>query len=195
MAKSQEEKQAQARLSYLTDAGHLLATSAPGISSFLMTRRQALTAHLGLAMSEVENQAVCGACGNIMVPGCTGQLKFEADTFFKRKRQKPKLNPQGKKPRIERPGPFKVITCGKCDRATKIQLPPPPAVGRRKVDIPQASALMANQDPRPTKSSSNAASRKRAKARKAGLQGLLASSKVTSSNSKPALTLSSFMKK
>jgi hypothetical protein len=159
-----------------------------------MARRLALATRLGLSTIGAEKQAVCGACGNIMVPGCSGKLKFEADKAFKRKIRKRNQNPRGKKPLVERAGPSKVITCGRCDRVTKIQLSAPPAIERQKIELPQASSIKRSPEPTP-KNTSNAASKRRAKARKAGLQGLLASSKAAASNSRPALTLSSFMKK
>jgi RNAse P Rpr2/Rpp21/SNM1 subunit family protein len=193
MAGSQDEIQAaQARLNYLTDAGHMLAISAPQVSSFLMTRRQALTARLGFSMSELEKQVVCGACGNVVIPGCSGKLNFEADKVFKRRRRGRNLDSQGKKPPVERSGPVKVISCERCCSTTRTRLPPPSAIERRKVEPLHAPIIKQGSQPTAPKNS-NAASKKRAKARKAGLQGLLANS-AAALNSRPALTLSTFMK-
>jgi hypothetical protein len=182
-------------LNYLTNAGYLLARSVPEVSSFLMLRRHAMTVRLGLSASEIEKQAVCTACGNIVVPGCSGRLEFEADRAFKRRRRRRNQNAEGKKPTVERFGPSKVMTCQRCRSVSKMQLPAPPAMERRNTKPPQALYGKQGAEPVAAKGSSNAASKKRAKARKAGLQGLLASSKAASSNSRPALTLASFLKK
>lgn len=202
----------QARLSYLTDAAHMLATSAPEVSAHLMSRRNFLTSNNGIPISDVEKEHVCMACGNILIPGCSATLKIESDKALRRRAQQKsnqrfsnqsnKGNATQKKEGTaqEKPGRIgilKTISCDRCGRVTEIQLPPPPSVAH--VKAAQRSKLATSglkskaSEASSVKTSANAVSKKRAKNRKAGLQALLADSKA----SKPSagLSLASFMKK
>lgn len=204
----------QARLSYLTDAAHLLAASAPETSSYLMNKRNSLTAKHGIAISDVEKQHACVACGNILIPGSSAVLKIESDKALLRKRsslQRPNhrlsgqpgtsSGSQGKsagQSKVERVGITKTVSCDRCARTTVVQLPPAPVVGhvkrhqRAKVAKPLDKASAA-EVPVAKTTSVNAVSKKRAKNRKAGLQALLADSKASKPSS--GLSLASFMKK
>ena len=192
----------QARLNYLTDAGHLLACAAPDASAFLMSRRQALTSQHDMPISDIEKQHVCAACGTILIPGCNSVLKIASDTALRQRRQRrPSAGPKhrGEKQKADgvpvRTGAAKTISCDRCGRATALQLPPPPIVGRQKKAKTDAARRGAVEKPEAPKPSANAGSKKRAKNRKAGLQALLAENKASASKSGSGLTLANFMKK
>ncbi|KAI0181591.1 hypothetical protein GGR52DRAFT_45161 [Hypoxylon sp. FL1284] len=192
-------------LNFLTDAAHLLATTAPETSAYLMSRRSSLMFNNGLEQPDVQKQHVCNACGHIMIPGQGSELKLESDkTAQKRRRAK---RPHAPKDLGEQSplavGCRKRITCGLCRRHTDIRLPPPAPISRRrpmKVLQPSSSGTarpgaMA-PPPEPGKVSANASRKKRAKNRKQGLQALL---QQAQSAPKPqnglGLSLSDFMMK
>lgn len=189
-------------LDFLTDAGHLLATTAPEISAYLMNQRGNLLLENKIPQSDVQRQHVCSCCGHIMVPGDGSVLKIEHKKALEKKgsRSVKSLKPKSPTP-CSTSGPTKVLTCGHCDRFTKINLPAPAPISRRKIkkeDRPKASMqAQPPQDLAPLqKVTANANSKKRAKSRKAGLQALL-DQKNASQPSRPGLGLSlaDFMKK
>lgn len=167
-----------------------------------MNRRQALTTRHDMPISDIEKQHVCAACGNILILGCNSVLKIASDTALRRRRQRrlsagPKH--RGDKQKSggvpERTGAAKTISCDRCGRATTVQLPPPPIVGRLKKAKAEPARRGAVEEPEAPKPSANAVSKKRAKNRKAGLQALLAENKASASKSGSGLTLANFMKK
>ena len=192
-------------LDYLGDAAHLMRMTAPETSAHLMSQRSNLMFHHDMAMSDVQRQHVCGACGHIMIPGSESTLKLEA----RRRRQRSK-QPWGQRPttRPARDSLTKVIQCGRCDRQTRVGIAlPAPAVARHKVNKAksknlaqdpssaskqQAEAMAAAAAAAAPKASANASSKKRAKNRKAGLQALLAGQQQQRAN---PLSLADFMKK
>lgn len=186
-----------ADLDFLTDAAHLLRQTAPETSAHLMRQRADLMHHNGLAQNELHRQHVCDACGHIMIPGQKTTLKLDGRPY-------PGIRKRGETKRsmdkAASTGPIKSITCGHCKRATRISLPAPEAVSRRKT--PQAPAINKKtdmpvmrvsglHDQKPASNASNASSKKRAKNRKGGLQALLSGQQQKSSNS---LSLADFMK-
>ncbi|KAH6847872.1 hypothetical protein B0I37DRAFT_415578 [Chaetomium sp. MPI-CAGE-AT-0009] len=58
-----------ASLSFLSDAGHLLAITAPETSAYLMGRRNDLMFEHELTLSDKHRQHVCSCCGRIMLLG------------------------------------------------------------------------------------------------------------------------------
>lgn len=186
-------------LDYLSDAAHLMRMTAPETSAHLMSQRGNLMFHHGMAMSDVQRQHVCGACGHIMIPGSDGTLKLEA-----RRRRHRKKQPPGQRPTTKpaRDSLTKVIQCGRCDRQTRISIAlPAPAASRHKVsrvklkNTTEGSSSASKQQTEAAaapKASSNASSKKRAKNRKAGLQALLAGQQQQRAN---PLSLVDFMKK
>ncbi|KAK1777015.1 hypothetical protein QBC45DRAFT_201294 [Copromyces sp. CBS 386.78] len=205
-----------ATLDFLTDAAHLLATTAPETSAFLMNQRGNLMFENELPQSDVQRQHVCSCCGHIMIPGQGSTLKFEHQKAVRKRTkagQKFTKTPVQTKRQIHLPeprkGPVKRITCGHCKKQTEIKFPAPPPISRRSINLrtqlqqqapkTTATGLKPNAAPtlgslaglsaqKPTPSSS-ANSKKRAKSRKAGLQALLDQSN-SSKASRPGLGLS-----
>ncbi|KAL7624144.1 hypothetical protein AAE478_005701 [Parahypoxylon ruwenzoriense] len=201
-------------LSFLTDAAHLLAKTAPETSAYLMTRRNSLMFNNDLEQSDMQRQHVCGACGHIMIPGQGSELQTGANkaTQGNKKMEKKKRNIKTSLGEKSTLGARcrKRFTCGMCCRYTDISVPPPPPISRRRPIKPiksldsAAAAAAAHPNatlplppPEPAKVSANASSKKRAKSRKQGLQALL--QQAQSSASKPqnglGLSLSDFMLK
>lgn len=188
-------------LNYLSDAAHLLAEAAPETSAFMMSCRSGLMSAHDLRQSDVQKQHVCGACGHIMIPGHGSTLKIESDRALRNKKRRKsggdKTKPQPAKDQVTRSGPCKVFSCGHCQRETKISLPPPAPILRKKTydrSTTRPSALRGTEAQRPT---ANASSKKRAKSRKAGLQALIDQNQVNRNSAKSGLGLSlaDFMKK
>ncbi|KAI0602356.1 hypothetical protein F4775DRAFT_237381 [Biscogniauxia sp. FL1348] len=212
-------------LHFLTDAAHLLATTAPETSAHLMSQRNSLMFENQLHQSDVQRQHVCGCCGHIMIMGQGDVLKLETGRALRKKRKlaKGSVKRDVSTSTSSRHGCRKVITCGMCSRYTKINLPPatPVSRGRPKkqqqkqasqpmvtvVDTPSSlSSIIQSHANSPAssapeapltnaKTSANANSKKRAKSRKQGLQALL----QQSASSKPqlgfGLSMADFMKK
>lgn len=176
-----------ARLKYLNDSAHLLATSAPRTSAHLMSKCHKLMFDNDLDQSDAHKTHVCGACGNIMILGWTSTRQLKAPKAQKGKR-KGKSSIGGKKIKIM------AYTCELCGRQTRqnINMAFPRTSGTLKAISHTKSSqtatplktILSDTHPAartPSSASANASSRKRAKARKqGGLQALLAKSKETS---------------
>ncbi|KAK2042835.1 RNAse P Rpr2/Rpp21/SNM1 subunit domain-containing protein [Colletotrichum somersetense] len=178
-----------AHLTYLNDAAHLLRTSAPETSAYLMNHHNELMFLNDMEQNDVRRQHVCGACGHIMIPGQSTVLKLETEKALKRKRRGVKSRDSQAKdqPQLPRAGTRKLFNCGNCSRTTKISFPPPPPILRRRAKSEQLSAAKGRQSSmaEPAKpATSNSSSKKRAKNRKAGLQALLSQAKTSSSGSR-----------
>ncbi|KAK2019038.1 RNAse P Rpr2/Rpp21/SNM1 subunit domain-containing protein [Colletotrichum eremochloae] len=177
-----------AHLNYLNDAAHLLRTSAPETSAYLMNHHNELMFLNDIEQNDVRRQHVCGACGHIMIPGQGTALKLETEKALKRKRRDVKSrDSKAKDDPPPRAGTRRLFSCGNCNRITKISFPPPPPILRRRAKPEQLSAAKGRQSSmaEPAKPvSSNSSSKKRAKNRKAGLQALLSQAKTSSSGSR-----------
>jgi RNase P subunit RPR2 len=194
-------------LDFLTDAAHLLARAAPETSAHLMTQRNALMFHNGMALSDAQRQHVCGSCGHIMIPGQESILKLEAEKTRRKRQSKSRIRKPGgakpaSKPTATPAGRLKNWVCGKCERYTKIRLPPAPRMVRRVRPVTTAGSSTAKSSFKaapslvdPPKASANASSKKRAKNRKQGLQALLQQSQSSSSKAGLGLSLTDFMKR
>ena len=186
-------------LEYLTDAAHLMRIAAPETAAHLMTQRSHLMFHHDMAMSDIQRQHVCGACGHIMIPGIESELNLEARRARRRTKQ---TQTQTQRPKAQPAKAFtKVIRCSRCDRPTRVGLTPPAPASRRKAGAAKAKAVgmtrssSSAKDAEVTaapKAATNASSKKRAKNRKAGLQALLAGQQQQKAN---PLSLADFMKK
>jgi hypothetical protein len=185
---------------FLTDAAHLLATTAPETSAYLMSRRNDLMFEHEMPLADKQREHVCTCCGHIILPGKGSHLQVKSEGRPDKKKTRSARKTPGS-------GPAKVVTCGHCGRLTSIKLPAPTPISRRKLKVEKAarasglgasSSLSASTSTEATshKASSNASSKKRAKSRKAGLQALLDQSNA-SRNSRPGLGLSlaDFMEK
>ncbi|KAL5347287.1 hypothetical protein ACLOAV_007597 [Pseudogymnoascus australis] len=154
-----------AQVKYLSDAAHLMAFTAPGCSSHLMSRGDLLMFSNDIDQSDTHRRHVCGGCGNIMTPGWTSTVKNEVQRQPK-SRQAHKRKASAIPQATER---SMVYTCDRCKRETRHVITTA-ALPR----YPQSQAT-------PTVPSANASSRKRAKSRKqGGLQALLAKNKEAS---------------
>lgn len=186
--------QLTASLDFLTDAAHLLRGAAPETSAHLMRHRADLVSHANVPQHELRQQHVCSACGHIMMPG-QGGTRVKLETC---KARQGRAAGTRKKASREAPTRTKILTCGRCQRLTKINLAAPEkSVRRRKGTRPAAgqattTAKKTDLSDAPKKTA-NATSKQRAKNRKAGLQALLSQQKQEASAS--SLTLADFMRK
>jgi len=196
-----------ATLDFLTDAGHLLAFSAPETSAYLMSQRNGLLFENEVPQTDIQRMHVCTCCGNILLPGHGTELKLEHRKAVQKRRSangKSKQQQQQRPDDKSRTGPAKILTCGHCARTTKVQFPAPARVSRRARNAPKAvpsaagkacastAAQPAQNAPPPPKATANASSKKRAKSRKVGLQALL-DQQSSKSKSGLGLSLADFM--
>lgn len=161
-----------------------------------MTQRNGLVLANELEQSATQRQHVCGACGQIMILGQNSTLQFQSEkpSRTKSKRDTSATRRAHAVPKSDtQAGPIKVFTCEKCGRYTRIRLPAPASISRKK---PSAVVTKTIEPPKQPPSA-NASSKKRAKNRKAGLQALLSQSQAGSSGVRSGLglSLSDFMKK
>lgn len=75
-----------ARLRFLNDSAHLLLTSAPETSRFLMLKRNALALEKNIDIMRSEFPRTCEACGAIMLVGWHGTAHIESQNDRKRQR-------------------------------------------------------------------------------------------------------------
>jgi len=179
---------------FLTDAAHLLRTTAPETSAYLMSQRGNLLSQHGVSVSDIQRQHVCGGCGLIMIPGQGATLKLDPRKRIQKKTKGAKSGTYSTPRTNQEPkGPCKILHCNNCQRDTRISLPAPgPAVRRKTVQTKvNKTSAPAPAPVEPAKPSTNASSKKRAKNRKAGLQALLSGQKQQAAN---PLSLSHFMK-
>lgn len=181
-------------IDFLTDAAHLLRTTAPETSAHLMSRRGQLLQQYGIAISDIQQQHTCGGCGLIMIPGQEATLRIDARRSVRKRTKGAKAEAGVGSTPYHTPateGPCKTFHCDNCQRDTKIPLPAPgPAVRRKKVAQSKAKKVSSAPVEQP-KQTTNASSKKRAKSRKVGLQALLSGQKQQTTN---PLSLSHFMK-
>lgn len=178
-------------IDYLTNAAHLLHTSSPQISAHLMSQRSSILSTFAISISDNQRQHVCGACGHIMITGRETLLKVETSRAIRKRRGKKPASAAERAKTEEPPTKAKVIQCGNCQRATKIQLPNPGPAKRHKARSIQPVAKKTAVAAEPLKATANATSKKRAKNRKAGLQALLSGQQQAAN----PLSLANFMKK
>ncbi|KIN01277.1 hypothetical protein OIDMADRAFT_41876 [Oidiodendron maius Zn] len=157
-----------ARLRYLNDSAHLLATTAPATSRYLMSRCNTLMFERDIEQSDTQRRNICGACGTIMVLGWEGTMQLESQ------RPRRRCNSQKAVPKTSKAVVYK---CESCSRANSSPVRASPVVNAPL--------------------STNASSKKRAKARKqSGLEALLAKKKSSEATTTGfGLNLMDFMKK
>jgi hypothetical protein len=204
-----------ASLRFLSDAAHLLVTTAPETSAHLMTQRNVLMFENGLHPTDLQRQHTCGSCGHIMVADHGSDIKIEP-------RKPTRHAGKGKQNRRRQSdsaasGVHKRLICGMCGRYTSIAISPAPPISRRRLKRPSATLASSDATPAilrrpgegpgpgpaspsltpPVKPTANASSKKRAKSRKQGLQALLQQSQASRSTSQfgSGLSLSDFLKK
>lgn len=185
-----------ARLRYLNDSAHLLATTAPATSRYLMSRCNTLMFERDIEQSDTQRRNICGACGTIMVLGWEGTMQLESQ------RPRRRCNSQKAVPKTSKAVVYK---CESCSRVTRFPIPllTPRNETRLLLQTPTLEAGEANSSPvraSPVVNaplSTNASSKKRAKARKqSGLEALLAKKKSSEATTTGfGLNLMDFMKK
>ncbi|KAF7562404.1 hypothetical protein G7046_g1761 [Stylonectria norvegica] len=172
---------------FLNDAAHLLRLTAPETSAHLMGHRGQLLHHRGISQTETQRQHVCGACGEIMIPGQGSTMKVEtrrARHKTKKFQIKKMANP------FAIASPSRVLNCDRCQRVTEVALNSSrPAARRRVTAVSNPRKNRPAEEPKPT---ANVSSKKRAKNRKTGLQALLSGQQQQPAN---PLSLAHFMKK
>lgn len=178
------------RASHLHESAHLLARACPAISRHLRSELHGLSVDHSIDLSETQKAEACAACGNLTVPGWTSHTyidtpnkKHEAKAK-KSGRNRPRKTAvpadRGDKDKTEK---TMITECLICNRKTRHSLPARAksrsggaehgASSRGPVPVPRTTDESTRASPTPL--SSNASSRKRAKARKqTGLQMLLA---------------------
>lgn len=187
------------RFKYLQEAARILAISSPAVSAELGATRIRLLEerNADLEATPKERDALrrelCCACGNLMLPGWScgvAQERRPADPTKKKKGDAIE-----KKSRCESD---LVYTCLRCHRKTTKNLPLPPArrtqiAGRvSKIHRPAPTDDAGKTETNKGVKTANASSKQRAKARKGGLQAMLAKSKTQGSASQ-GLDLMDFM--
>jgi ribonuclease MRP protein subunit SNM1 len=186
------------RLQYLNDSAHLLATTAPSTSAYLMSRCNSLMLDNEVEQTDSYRRQICGACGNIMILGWTGTRHLESLRIGQRKRDRIPTA-QGSKAEVTKAIVYK---CELCDRRTRINMNTTIARST-KASVSQSlpkKLLNSTLIKTPSPTSANASSRKRARARKhGGLQALLAKNKDSGAVGRPCsgfgLDLLDLMKK
>ncbi|OJD37779.1 rnase p rpr2 rpp21 snm1 subunit domain-containing protein [Diplodia corticola] len=192
-----EARDLSARLKHLDGAAHVLALASPETSSFLESQYSHLLAENDLNPPESRTREVCGACGTILIPGILCTVTQE---------QARPRKPKEKGSKVQKPEPseagkcykMKTYSCLRCSSKTRLQVPSSKTrMGARKpakataVAMPplttaactqtqaveSGAAVPAVAPASPAPAAANVSSKKRAKARKGGLQALLANSK------------------
>ncbi|PHH61511.1 hypothetical protein CDD81_302 [Ophiocordyceps australis] len=179
-----DSSQLAAKLSFLTDAAHLLRNSVPVASAHLMRQRAERMQQANLDQHELQQQHVCRACGHIMIPGRGSELSLKPPRHASSPRRKRRRHPKPRTKAAEAPrGPTKALTCGLCFDKCHTQLAPPSAPAVRR------SSVGANT----TKPPNASTSKKRARMRKSGLEALLAGQEQKSKAA--SLSLADFRQK
>lgn len=169
------------RLKFLKEAAQLLYVTSPTASASLGAVRNKLIEErdVDIEASTKEWNAlrreVCGACGTLMLPAWSCEVTREL-----RPMEKPKAGT--KKSRKEKD---LVYSCLRCHRRTVQPLPAAPVRRTRKETrnmkaqkLDPAVSASSTADKNKEVKSANASSKQRAKARKGGLQAMLAKSKT-----------------
>ncbi|PSN73248.1 hypothetical protein BS50DRAFT_568829 [Corynespora cassiicola Philippines] len=183
---------AEAQLSFLQEAAHLLALSAPTTSAALGAARDALLdtqeGELKASRSQLEamRREFCGACGHLLVPGWSCRVSYETSKSLPSKKDVASTP--------SRPEKNAVHTCLRCDRRNVFPLASRSAkhIKGRKVKVEPPPQMEDNASK--VVKSVNASSKQRKKARKGGLQAMLDKNKMqTSAQGGLGLDLMDFM--
>jgi RNase P subunit RPR2 len=186
-----------ARFGYLNDSAHLLATTAPATSRYLMSRCNTLMFESNIEQSVAHRRKTCGACGTIMIAGWEGTVRMES--------QRPRLRGRIQKRITQNPSKVMVYECESCSRITRFSIPLP--TPRNKIGLPRPIHSLGAGVPSPSPAkdnpnansttSANSSSKKRAKARKqSSLEAILARKKASEAGTSGfGLNLMDFMKR
>ena len=75
------------RLQYLKDSAHLLKPVSPAVSAYMMSQFYKLSFDNEIEVSNTQQRGVCAACGNIFIPGWTGDISRSVRDDSRRLRQ------------------------------------------------------------------------------------------------------------
>jgi RNase P subunit RPR2 len=174
--------QIQLRARFLQEGAHMLAVSSPTAAAFLGSARNRFIEDTNLALPSKEDafrRSVCGACGNVMIPGWSCRVSNRTQTTAPGKRDKSITKEPTK---LEKSTTY---TCLRCHRETHNTLQPKPRRQTMKsktlLDITPTSNIekpMKEAEPKTV----NASSKQRQKARKGGLQAMLEQKKKQTSD-------------
>jgi hypothetical protein len=180
------------RIRFLTDAAHLLAATATQTSANLAQTRNQLLIDGNQFPDDGQRQKVCSCCGHIFLLGARDVLDIQSIVRPRRRQALTRAKKVAEAPVDRQIQTYKVITCGHCGRYTRVALQPPKPLHRQ----PSSKALhMISARESQPRSIQNAGSKRRAKARKAGLQALLQQSKDSTFDHSIGLSLADFAKK
>jgi len=177
MAHAEQERRAR----FLYDAAHLLVLASPAAAAFLGSARDRVVQEADLDIPPKEydayRRAICGACGNVMVPGWSCAVSIRS----RLKGAASKRN--GCTKAAATPETQMARKCLRCHRDTLQTLPPKPRRNSKqsKARAEPPSAPEATSSRREVGSAAvktaNATSKQRQRARKGGLQAMLEKSK------------------
>lgn len=203
-----ETRELSTRLKYLDEAAHVLALASPETSSFLESQYSYLVAENDLTPPDSRKKDVCGACGTILIPGLSCTITQETNLPLGPKKKGSNVEKRtASKDNI--PKKMKIYSCSRCSSKTRLPIQstkarmnaPKPAKAstaasstttvaasaqptEAKSSAATNAAVPVSAPPNPAPAAANASSKKRAKARKGGLQALLANSKKDTGSSK-----------
>jgi hypothetical protein len=171
-----------AKANFLREAAHLLAVSSPTAAAFLGSARNKLIEDADVEVSSKEADAlcreVCGACGNVLIPGWSCKTSYR--TLEVQLGKRGKNNTKGS----AKPEKTVMYSCLRCHRETVQTLQQKP---RRYTN--KSKPLTGLESPAEVKRSrkevenvvpktANASSKQRQRARKGGLQAMLEKNKT-----------------
>ncbi|CZT08197.1 hypothetical protein WAI453_002200 [Rhynchosporium graminicola] len=185
-----EPPELSARLRFLNDSAHLLATNSPATSRYLMSRHNALLYDSKIELSDAQKQKACGACGTIMILGWEATIAIEKSSKRGTARKEAKVG--NHQPRAM------VYSCTTCFRKTRFSTGMSKPARRRRTTLHSTNKLPALMPPFQTKDAKTPAkSGSKGKSRKKGvLDAMMARSQASQpSSSGFGLNLSDFMKK
>ena len=173
------------KVRFLQEAAHFLAVSSPTTAASLGHARNRLVEDGELQLPSKETDAfrrgVCGACGNIMIPGWS--CRVSKNTHPKRQDKKDKVSTK------ETLKPDKSIryTCLRCHRDTHQSMQQRPRRQNRKsatsldTGLATRTKRATNEAGDAASKTMNATSKQRQKARRGGLQAMLEKKKTEAS--------------
>ncbi|KAH7397079.1 hypothetical protein BKA66DRAFT_408931 [Pyrenochaeta sp. MPI-SDFR-AT-0127] len=178
-------KDVELRANFLQEAAHLLTAYSPAGAAFLGSARDKLIEDADLELQPKEMEAlrrqVCGACGNIMIPGwsCKVSIHSQRHTQEGKRKALPQKSTKADKATF--------YACARCHRETTQTFPPRSSRLLRKPiaqsdEKPVLDLKKSRHDDSKAPKTVNASSKQRQKARKGGLQAMLEKDKKPSSS-------------
>ncbi|KAK0109720.1 hypothetical protein ONS95_002399 [Cadophora gregata] len=183
-----EPSELSVRLRYLNDSAHLLATTSPTASRYLMNRHNALMFDSKIELSQEQKTKACGACGTITTLG----WEASSENDIQRKKRKGRLGSQ-----VTKLPKAMVYSCGICSKKTRIPTGTSKPGRRSKVPLQSTTISTAPTPQAPSGETSNPPQKaaKRKQRKKGVLEAILARNHPQPSNTGFGLDLSDFMKK